>query len=95
MIDASWAADSAARCCWVTSRTAAETRMPSSVSMADREISAGKVVPSRRRPASSIPAPIGRGRGSATYPARWPGWMSRTASGTSISTGWPISSSRR
>ena len=33
--------------------------------MADREISAGNVLPSRRRPASSIPAPIGRGRGSA------------------------------
>ena len=70
MIEASWAAVSAASCRWVTSRTAAETRMPSSVSMADREISAGKVEPSRRRPASSIPAPIGLGRGSATYPAR-------------------------
>ena len=57
----------------VTSRIAAVTRIPSSVSMADREISAGNSVPSRRRPASSIPAPIGRGRGSATYPARWPG----------------------
>ena len=35
MIDASWAAVSAASRRWVTSRTAAETRMPSSVSMVD------------------------------------------------------------
>ena len=47
--------------------------MPSSVSIADKEISAGKVLASRRRPASGMPAPIGRCRGSATYPARCPG----------------------
>jgi hypothetical protein len=70
MIEASWAAASAVRRRSVTSRTAAETRIPWSVSIADREISAGNVLPSRRRPASSIPAPIGRGLGSARYPAR-------------------------
>ena len=66
---------------------------PSSVSMAARETSAGKVLPSRRRPASSMSAPIGLGLGSATYSARWPGCRSRTWSGTRISTGWPTSSS--
>src|SRR3984885_9116836 len=49
---------------------AAVTTMPSSVSIADKEISTGKVLASRRRPASAMPAPIGRVRGSATYPAR-------------------------
>ena len=57
----------------VTSRTAAVTIRSSPVPVADRDISAGNVLPSRRRPASSIPAPIGRGRGSAAYPARCPG----------------------
>ena len=61
---------------------AAATRMPSSVSIADNEISAGKVLASRRRPASDRPAPIGRCRGSATYSARCPGCTARAASGT-------------
>ena len=104
MIDASRAAVSAASrrsvtsrtaaVTSVTSRTAAVTTIPSPVSTADSEISAGKVLPSRRRAASSIPAPIGRGRGSVTYSARCRGCTARAWSGTSISTGCPISSSR-
>jgi hypothetical protein len=42
---------------------AAMTRRPSSVSIADSEISAGNVLPSRRRAESSIPEPIARGLG--------------------------------
>jgi hypothetical protein len=80
--------------CSVTSRTEADTSRPWSVSRADRAISAGKVVPSRRRPDSSRPAPISRGRGSVAYPARRPGWAALKASGTRISTGCPASSSR-
>ena len=57
MIDASRAAASCARLCSVTSRTAAVIRMPSSVSMADKEISAGNVLPSRRRPGQLHPRP--------------------------------------
>src|ERR1019366_7168305 len=79
----------------VTSRTAADTRMPSPVSMADREISTGNVLPSRRRPASSIPEPICLGRGSARYAARCAGCPAWPASGSRISAGWPASSSRR
>jgi hypothetical protein len=47
----------------VTSRTAADTSTPSSVSIEDSEISHGNSVPSLRRAASSIPAPIGRACG--------------------------------
>ena len=56
---------SAACRCWVTSRTAADTRMPWPVSRADRAISAGKMVPSRRRQDRFTLAPISRGWGSA------------------------------
>src|SRR6266702_2833523 len=73
MIDASRAVLSAATRLCVTSRTAAVIRIPSSVSIADSEISAGNVLPSRRRPARSIPAPIGRGLGLAAYLSRWAG----------------------
>ena len=48
----------------VTSRTAAVTRMPSSPSIEDREISAGNSDPSLRRPERSMPAPMGRTWGS-------------------------------
>src|SRR6266702_6519277 len=73
MIDASRAVLSAATRLCVTSRTAAVIRIPSLVSIADSEISAGNVLPSRRRPARSIPAPIGRGLGLAAYLSRWAG----------------------
>lgn len=42
---------------------AAETIGPSSVSSADKLISAGNSLPSLRRAASCMPAPIGRGWG--------------------------------
>ena len=44
----------------VASRMAANTRRSRSAPIADKEISAEKVVPSRRRPDSSRPTPIGR-----------------------------------
>src|SRR4029453_9876631 len=47
----------------VTSRMAAETIGPSSVSSADRLISAGNSVPSLCRAARCMPAPLGRGVG--------------------------------
>src|ERR1039458_8587769 len=78
----------------LTSRMAAITSVPSSVSMLDRLISAGNSPPSRRRPNSSSPPPIGRVRGSAKYPARTERCESRKRSGTSTSTGCPTSSSR-
>ena len=62
------------------------------MSMADRAISAGKVVPSRRRPDSSNPALMGRGWPS--YPARRAACPARIASGTRISTNSPASSAR-
>ncbi len=65
MIDASRAVASAASRRSVLSLTAAVMRVPWSVWMADSEISAGNVLPSLRRPARSMPAPIGRGRGLA------------------------------
>jgi hypothetical protein len=64
-IEASWLRASAARRRSVTSRIAADTSVPSSVSIADSEISAGNSLPSLRRAANSVPAPIGRGAGSA------------------------------
>jgi hypothetical protein len=48
----------------LTSRTAAVARVPSSVSIGERLISAGKVEPSLRLPERSRPCPMGRGRGS-------------------------------
>src|ERR1035441_131982 len=59
------------------------------VSMADAETSTGNVLPSRRRPASSIPAPICLGRGSARYAARCTGCPAWPASGSRISAGSP------
>jgi hypothetical protein len=49
----------------VTSRTAADTSVPSSVSIDESEISHQNSVPSLRCADSSIPAPIGRGCGFA------------------------------
>jgi hypothetical protein len=49
----------------VMSRMKAVARRPSSVSIAESEMSTGNSVPSRRRPASSRSIPIGRVRGSA------------------------------
>jgi hypothetical protein len=63
-IEASRLCACAALCRSVTSRIAAVTSSPCGVSIADSEISAGNSTPSLRRAASSIPAPIGRGRGS-------------------------------
>ena len=54
------------------SRIAADTSMPSSVSIGLRLISTGNSLPSLRRPKSSSPDPIGRTRGSAKKPPRWP-----------------------
>ena len=61
------------------SRTAAVARIPSSVSMLERLISAGNSVPSLRTAKSSTPAPIGRVRGSAKYPRGGRGEPRRTA----------------
>ena len=76
----------------VMSRMAAVIRRSWSVSMADREISAGKMVPSRRRPDRSRPLPIGRE--SFRRLVRSAGCLFRDASGTRISTCRPTSSSR-
>ena len=76
------------------SRIAADTSTPSSVSIGLRLISTGNSLPSLRRPKSSNPDPIGRTRGSAKNPPRWPTCRPRKRSGTNVSTGIPRRFSR-
>ena len=78
----------------VASRTTAVTNRPSSVSMADSEISAGNWLPSLRSPDSSSPAPIGRTWAFLKYSARWSGCTVRASDGTRVSIARPSSSSR-
>jgi len=66
----------------------------SSVSSAERLISTGNSLPSLRRAANCMPAPIGRGAGSVKYRVRCPGCRWRACSGMRISMGWPSSSAR-
>ena len=78
----------------VASVTEASTETLPSVRRGLKSISTGNSLPSRRRPCSSRPPPIGRASGILSKPRRCVTWTARSASGRRISTGFPISSSR-
>ena len=77
----------------VASRTKAPTKRSPPVENGARLTSIGNTLPSRRRPVSSRPAPIGRARPLSVNFLRWRSCIARACSGTNASMLRPTTSS--